>query len=293
MTILVVYNPTSHLPRDEIEQLFRSYAGKDRFCLIETSPDKSVAELLRHHLDTASMVVAVGGDGTVSATAAGMLERAIPLGIVPAGSTNMLARVNRVPLQPEAAVRLILGQHELERIDAGVCGDRVLLHLGGAGLDARMFERSSTLLKRRLRWLGYGPAVLRSLNERASNVEVVVDGIALTVRSRLVLIANSGALINPRFTVLPTESRSDGLFEVGIFTADSVTEIAQSVAHLTVMRWREDPRVILLKGRKIRIDALPALPFEFDGDVIGETPFALEVRQRAISMICGNSSESD
>lgn len=288
MTIVVIYNPTSRIPRDELEYLFRSHIPGSEFRVIETSADESVAAQLRPHLDSASVVVAVGGDGTVSATAAAMLDSRIPLGIVPAGSTNMLARVNRVPLRPGAAVQLIANQHRIESVDAGVCGERVLLHLGGAGLDAHIFERSSSSLKRKFRWLGYGPAALRSLGERASDVEVSVDGVVVKVRSRLILIANSGALIHPSFTVLPTDSRSDGIFEVGIFTADSMVEIAQSLADLTILRWRENSRLIQLRGREIRIAATPALPFEFDGDVIGKTPFALQVRQRAIDMICGD-----
>ena len=279
--------PDQPRERQEVERLFTRYAEGTPLRFLETNVEESIPSLLAPELSSASVVVAVGGDGTVSGTAAALLGTGIPLGIVPAGSTNMLAKVNKVPLDTEGAVRLITGEHWVDEIDAGVSGDRVLLHLGGAGLDARIFQRSSTSLKRRFKWLGYAPSAVRSLQDAGAEVSISVDGSTINVRTRMVLVANSGSVIHPRFTVLPTASRSDGIFEVGIFTADSLPEIALTLSDLTVMRWRSSPRLIQLRGSDIRVEATPDLPFEFDGDVIGTTPFSLTVRQKAVRIICG------
>jgi diacylglycerol kinase family enzyme len=287
MSILVVYNPISRLARADLDQHLLRHFADQSVQVIETREEETIQHVLAPHLREADMVVAVGGDGTVSGAAAAVLGSSIPLGIVPAGSTNMLARMNRVPLDVDAAIALLAGEHALEAIDAGVSGDRVLLHLGGAGLDARIFQRSSSNLKRRLRWLGYGPPAIQSLRDSASEVCVTVDGVTVNVRSRMILVANAGSLIHPSFTIVPTESRSDGRFEIAIFTADNLKEIARSISDLTILRSRESPHIIRLAGSEVSVSADPPLPFEFDGDVIGETPFALEVRQKAVVMICG------
>ncbi|MGD9711818.1 MAG: diacylglycerol kinase family protein [Thermomicrobiales bacterium] len=293
MKIVAVYNPTSRVPRSEIERLFGIHAADWPLTIIETAAGEPISSRIAPELLQTSVVVAIGGDGTVSSTAAALIDTGVPLGIVPAGTTNMLAKVNRVPATAEGAIRLITGEHRIELVDAGICGDRVLLHLGGAGLDARIFERSSSSLKRRLQWLGYLPPAIRGVRDRGSDVAVTVDGATVNVHSRMVLIANTGAVIHPGFTVVPTQSRSDGLFEVAIFTANSMLEVGQTLSDLTIMRWRSSPRVIQLRGREIQIEASPAMPFEFDGDVIGKTPFAISVRQRAIAMICGLQASSD
>ncbi len=287
MSIVLVYNPISRVALSEVLALFRTHTPGETFRVIETSAEETTARLIAPELPDATMVVAVGGDGTVSGAAAGLLDTGIPLGIIPGGSTNMVARVNRVPMRTDRAVQLIAGRHVQQRIDTGVAGNRVLLHLGGAGLDARIFERSNLAMKRRLKWLAYGPAALQSLGDASSRLTLTVDGNTIDVQSRFVLIANSGALIRESLTLMPGADRTDGLFDVGIFTADSWPAIAATVTDLPWLRWRNSSRIIRMRGSQIAVSADPTLPYEFDGDVIGCTPFQLTVRHLAMCMICG------
>lgn len=284
----MVHNPISRVTLTEVEELFRLYAPGEQLRVVQTSTEEATPQLIAPELADASMVVAVGGDGTVSGTAAGLLNTGIPLGIIPGGSTNMVARVNRVPLRSDQAVQLLTGPHREQVIDAGRSGDRVLLHLGGAGLDARIFERSSSALKRRLKWMGYGPAALRSLGDASSRLTVTVDGVTAETQSRFVLIANSGSLIRESFSLVPAADRTDGVFDVAIFTADSWPAIAATAAELPWLRWRHSSRIITMRGVDISVQADPSMPYEFDGDVIGVTPFQITVHHLAIRMICGN-----
>ena len=98
-------------------------------------------------LGDATVAIASGGDGTVSQVAAAILDERIPLGIVPAGSTNMVAKVSDIPADSEKAVKLIFGWHRREWIDVGRSGERLLLHLGGSGIDARIFVGANSKLK--------------------------------------------------------------------------------------------------------------------------------------------------
>ncbi|MBX3070000.1 MAG: hypothetical protein KF883_05885 [Thermomicrobiales bacterium] len=288
MSIVLVHNPIGRVSLAEIQELFRIHAPGETLRVIDTSADEAISRLIAPELADASVVVAAGGDGTVSGVAAALLNTGIPLGIVPAGSTNMVARVMRVPLQADRAVQLIVGRHTRRMIDAGVSGDRVLLHQGGAGLDARIFERSSPAMKRRFKWLAYAPPALKSLGDPSSRVTVTADGVTVDVSSRFVLIANSGALLRESFTLMPGADSTDGLFDVGIFTADSWPAIAATAANLPLLRWKESSRIIRLTGSRISVAADPPIPYEFDGDVIGLTPFDLTVHRQAICMICGN-----
>lgn len=286
--IVVVVNPNSRFTHDAVEVELRRVARPGtEITFRDTVRGQPVSSLIADVLPGASLVVAVGGDGTVSDTATALLGGDIPLAIVPGGTTNMVAKVNRVPRDLRGAVSLVFGQHHIERIDVGRCGEKSLLHIGGSGLDARIFERSRQDLKRRIGWLAYGPPALSSVRLPASRYSITVDGRTLAARSRLVLIANSASLISARFTLFPGVSRQDGEFNVFVFTADSGPAIARSVADLLTLGRTRSPFMVHMQGRDISVDAEPPMPFELDGDVVGMTPFRVTVEPAALSMVCG------
>jgi diacylglycerol kinase family enzyme len=80
------------------------------------------------------IVVAIGGDGTVADVATGLLGQGTALGIIPAGSTNIVARELRIPRQARGAARLLFGPHRIAPIDVGRCKRAVLPPHGGRGL---------------------------------------------------------------------------------------------------------------------------------------------------------------
>ncbi len=285
---VLVCNPESRVSSDRVEAEFRRVAGFAVELIVrKTEPSTSISRLICDDVIPGTIVVAVGGDGTVSAVAAVLAGTDHLLGIVPGGSTNMVAKTNRVPGGVAAAVELIHGRHVIERIDVGRCADRVLLHLGGAGLDARLFSMSSQQLKKRLRWLAYGPPFAKALKEAPSRFEITIDGSCISLDSRLVLVANASSLIHPRFELMRSVSRIDGFFDVLVFTPDSWLEIARLSGHVMSMRLDTSEYAARFTGRHIVVQSTPPVPFELDGDVVGETPFEVVVEPAALSVICG------
>jgi diacylglycerol kinase family enzyme len=159
-----------------------------------TRSDAPIQGIIEDLLEEATVAIACGGDGTVSQVAAAILDERIPLGVVPAGSTNMVAKVSGIPSKPEEAVKLIFGWHRRERIDVGRSGERLLLHMGGSGIDARIFVGANSRFKRRFRWLAYVPPAISGALEKPANFTVTVDGVETQARSCLVLVANSAQL---------------------------------------------------------------------------------------------------
>jgi len=233
------------------------------------------------------VAIASGGDGTVSQVAAAILEERIPLGIVPAGSTNMIAKVSNIPSNPEAAIKLIFGWHRREQIDVGRSGERLLMHLGGSGIDARIFIGARSKLKRHLRWLAYIPPAIVGAVAKPSMYTVTVDGVETRAKSSLVLVANSAQFLYSRIHLVEDVSRTDGQFDVIIYTAEN--PFALAAAGLTSLTGQLETRgqVIRLQGAKIRIEADPPAPTELDGEVVGETPLDIAVLPRAIELIRG------
>jgi diacylglycerol kinase family enzyme len=288
---VLFWNPHSRVSADAVVESIKARCASAcevvLYSLAERNDDRQLIEEAASADATA--IVAIGGDGTVSSVAAAMIGSPIPLGIVPGGTTNMVAKVNGVPGRPQDAVDLIVGEHAVERIDVGRCGNRVLLHMGGVGLDARLFSMSSSDLKRRLRWLAYAPPLARAAAYPSSRVSIDVDGTVVELDSRLVLIANAASLIHPRLQLMQNVSRFDGRFDVLVFTASSWSAMIQTGLQAALMWLDRGNQVVRLAGETIRIDATPVMPFELDGEVEGETPLQIIVEPRALTVICGRA----
>lgn len=255
--------------------------------LRHTRPDTPIHGIIEDLLEDATVAIASGGDGTVSQVAAAILGQNIPLGIVPAGSTNMVAKVSGIPSKLESAVKLIFGWHRREWIDVGKSEDRLLLHLGGAGVDAHIFIGANSQLKKKLRWVAYVPPAITAAFEKPSLFTVTVDGVQTQAKSSLVLVANSAQLLHSSIRLARRVSRTDGAFDVLIFLADNPIELA--AAALTALAGKSETlgQVIRLRGTSIRIEADPPAPAELDGEVVGLTPLQIDVLPNAIELIRG------
>jgi diacylglycerol kinase (ATP) len=248
------------------------------------SSDEAVAAA-RDAASSAGTVIAVGGDGTVSDVATGMLGTDAVLGIVATGSTNIVARGLGIPASPEAAIRLLAGTHRVRAIDVGRCGDRCFLHMAGAGFDAEIFRGTSRSLKRSLGWLAYLPAAARALRTAPALVRVTVDGTVLTTRSPLVLVANGGAIVTPALALYPDITVDDGWLDILVFSTVTPPQIVAALGLTGLRRLHRSPHVRRLRGREVRIEADPPLPIQLDGDVRGETPRTMVIVPRGLKVI--------
>ena len=292
--IVVIANPRSRVSPDRLEQLVRAYmpAGST-IALRHTRPDMPIRGIVEDELEHATVAIASGGDGTVSQVAAAIIDCQIPLGIVPAGSTNMVAKVSDIPSNAERAVELIFGSHWRERIDAGRSGERLLLHLGGAGIDARIFIGANPTLKKYFRWAAYVPPAVAGAFADQTEFTVTVDGQVTRIRSSLVLVANSAQLLHSKIYLVDSVSRSDGMFDVLIYTARNPFELAGAGLASLVGLLETTGQVIRMRGKSIRIEADPPAPTELDGEVVGETPLKIEVLPQAIELIRGSGTHID
>ena len=97
--------------------------------------------------DKASRIIAVGGDGTVNEVASVLTETTIPLGIIPIGSGNGLARHLNIPLQFEAALDKAMHGHEIA-IDVGLINNKMFFCTAGIGFDAKVAQLFAKSKKR-------------------------------------------------------------------------------------------------------------------------------------------------
>ena len=121
------------------------------------------------------VVLACGGDGTVTACAEGVAGTGVPLAIIALGTGNLLARNVGLPMDLDEALAVALGGVQ-QPIDAGRVNGNLFVVMAGLGLDARMLSGASEPLKQRVGWLAYAISAVRHLRDRPMRAAVSADG---------------------------------------------------------------------------------------------------------------------
>lgn len=243
------------------------------------------AELARQSLGGATTMIAIGGDGTVAEVAGAVRGSGIPLGIVPAGSTNIVAQELGIPTNIRRNVDMLFGVHKIIAIDIGICGERAFLHMAGAGFDSAFFSLTDPRLKRRVGWLAYLPAAVQALNQHPFRLQIQTPDTKIEVASPLVLVANGASIINPRFRLNSLIRNDDGLLDVLVITATTPVELARVFARLATLQLERSPYLIHITASEVSIASEPMIDVELDGDVVERTPVVFTVDPRAVRVI--------
>jgi YegS/Rv2252/BmrU family lipid kinase len=236
-------------------------------------------------LDGADLVVAVGGDGTVRGCAEGLARTGVPLGVVPHGTANLLARTLRIPGQPKAALAVALDSGSVDRtIDLAVADGVPFTAMAGMGLDAAVV--AGTKLKHQFGWLAY--AMSGAVHLALPPVRFTIrldDGAPIEREARSVVAGNSG-LLPGGFSLLPDARLDDGLLDVGVLAPHGPFGWTRLAARVLTHSHRQDRMLERFKARKVEIAAQTLLPREVDGELVSAghaltvaiAPSALTVR---------------
>jgi YegS/Rv2252/BmrU family lipid kinase len=142
----------------------------------------------------ARLVLAWGGDGTINEVVSALAFDDVPLGIVPAGSGNGLARELGVHSRPERAIADAL-QAVPRAMDLGEIDGRLFANVAGIGFDAHIASRFATATRRG--FVGYAGITVRALRSYApQHYRISIDGVETSHRAILVTIANSAQFGN-------------------------------------------------------------------------------------------------
>ncbi|HEX8461642.1 MAG TPA: diacylglycerol kinase family protein [Segetibacter sp.] len=268
LTLLFAVNPISGgRQKDEHESTIRKTFEKlphiIEFFLLQGKND---AQELVKAIEKVKpqIVVAVGGDGTVSMVAKEILGTDKQLGILPAGSANGMARELNIPINIEQALQILLTGN-VKKIDVISINKLMCLHLADIGLNARLvkyFEEGNMRGK-----LGYAKVALRVLL-RQQNIRVIIHSRDKEIKrdAFMVVLANAskygtGAVINPQGDL------ADGLFEVVIIKKLGIATLIK----LWLYPKGLDPKKIeVIQAKSVHIHTQKKMHFQVDGEYIGK-----------------------
>lgn len=253
---------------------------------------EDIPALVRAALERgADLIVAAGGDGTVSLVADALAGRDVPLGIVPVGTANVLAQVLELPADLPGAVGLLAGELPTASIDGmGLGGQIGLLHIS-VGITSLMQRDTSRDLKRRFGRLAYLYVATRWLFDfQPQRFMLVVDGVRHRLNASQILIANGGAMGQQPFTWGPDIAPDDGVIDVCVINARTLRDYMGVAWSTLTGRHRQNQRLRYFKARRsvtVNTKGSAALPVQLDGELMGKTPVQVEVLPGAVRCVVG------
>jgi YegS/Rv2252/BmrU family lipid kinase len=290
--VFIVLNPMAgSCTADDVRQVLdHHFETPDAYEIYETtgSDDEDIVALVRAAIGRGSrIVVAAGGDGTVSEVAEGLIESDVPMALIPVGTANVFARELALPLDLEGACALLAGPHETTHVDAMKVGDKFYVLQIGIGIDSLMIRDTDRASKRRFGRAAYlWTAFTRLAGFQPLRFTIVADGKRSRPRALQVLIANGGVLGVAPFRWGPHIRPDDGRIDICIVSARTALDYLGLIWHTLLGQQRRDRNVRYVGARQsIVISADQPLPVQADGEIIGETPVQIQVIAKAVHVI--------
>lgn len=224
-------------------------------------------------VEGAGMVIVCGGDGTVREVCAELAGTGIPVGIIPAGTGNLLARNLDIPLYLRSAIDVALNGQDRAIDLVNVSGDGIedshFMVMAGMGFDAAIMEGVNEDIKKRIGWVAYVVSGLKSLMFPAVKVEISVDDEPFTThRARTVVVGNVGYL-QAGMPLLPDAAIDDGLLDVVILHPKRFLSWIPLAVRVLAKHEKIDELIDRKVGSRVVLRASTDTPRQLDGDSIG------------------------
>jgi YegS/Rv2252/BmrU family lipid kinase len=251
----------------------------------EVDADRLAREAIAKNVE---MVIAAGGDGTLSAVAEELIGTQIPLGIIALGTANALAAALGVPDTLEEAAQTILDGLTKE-IDAARCNGKSMVLLAGVGFEAETVEKADRQVKNRWGMLAYILSGIQQLQEFDTfEAEIETDDKIVTVSAVAITIANAA----PPTSILAQGPAGiifdDGLLDITIVAPTNRTAAVAASYHLLQTALKEEATerddIGYLRAKRVKVSTEPPQKVVVDGELIGDTPIEVECIPKGLTV---------
>ncbi len=263
-----------------------------------TEDDPGTGQARQAAADGTDLVCALGGDGTVRAVAAALVDTGTPLGLLPGGTGNLLARNLDLPVDDLAEAFRVCLDGKDKRIDVGILDvtvpgdtqaepkDYIFLIMAGVGFDADVMAQAPEGLKAQVGWAAYIVSGLRNLNGSRFGARVIFDDEReIHRRIRSLIIGNVGRL-QGGLELLPDAQADDGHLDVVLLAPKGIVGWGAVLARVITKQRKGHHRVEHRRCSSITVHLDRAQEVQLDGDPIGPglilharvKPLALAVR---------------
>jgi YegS/Rv2252/BmrU family lipid kinase len=292
MPLTLLVNPSSAGGRS-LKLLPRVEAALDaRRAVFRVERTRSLehgSELALRAIELGEVPVVISGDGLLGAVGGAMAGSQVPLGLVPAGRGNDLARSLGIPAEPEQAVEVILAG-ESRRIDVGEANGKRFLGIASVGFDSECNR-----LANETHWLRgnsvYAYSMMRTLiGWRSARFTLAVGEERKRISGYFVAVANNSVYGGGMY-IAPDAELDDGEFDVVSIGEGGKLRFLWGLKDVLKGRHLSKDEVDVFRTPRLQIDASRPFPVYADGDHLTDLPVSLRVLPRSLSILVPPSEE--
>jgi diacylglycerol kinase (ATP) len=297
MHAYVILNPVAG--QDGPEQVRRvleqpKKEGRWTYALYETTGEEDLKTIVQDALEKDyDLIVAAGGDGTVSGVADGMAGSDLALGILPAGTVNSLAAALDIPEDYEKAVDLILSDHSVRAVDSIHDGQRHYLINVSMGVTAQSMKKTDREEKNRLGWWAYFRTGIKKILGLEPNyfTFTFADQEERFLAAEVILF-NSDDLGVIDEDIGANVEIDDGVLNLYAVRSRTLIDLVSILWRTLFRRPKNDPHVRYWKVTdKVQIAADRGLSYQGDGDIKGDLPAHFSVKKGSVRIIVPKTAD--
>lgn len=269
---LVCLNSAARSGANGIEDARRILCGAG-VELVEVRPDsaQALADAIRDHRGSVDCVILGGGDGTLNAAAAGILDAGLPFGVLPLGTANDFARSIGIPTDLSAAAKVIATGMS-RPIDVGDVNGHPYFNVASIGLSADLAQTLTRDVKRRFGRLSYAVSAAKVLfRARPFHATLIWDDTHVTVRTMQIAVGN-GRFYGGGNIVAPDARIDDGQLDLYSLEFGDVWRMALIVPTFKSGEHGAVQEVRTARGTRFEVTTRRPRPVNADGEIVTETP---------------------
>ncbi|WP_024285557.1 diacylglycerol kinase family protein [Cellulomonas sp. KRMCY2] len=284
----VIYNPTKVLELDQFRRRVEfalSRSGWQPTLWLETLVDDPGRGMARAALARGvDLVLVAGGDGTVRTVCAELAGSAVPVGLVPAGTGNLLCRNLGIPLDEDDAIAVALRgvPTAIDMVRWTVDGQsRIFAVMAGVGLDAQIMRDTDPRLKTVLRGGAYVVAAAQQVMMPAFGATVTVDGVTCHDGDAVIAMVGNVGRLQGGIQLIPGASPTDGELDVLVASKAGLAGLIRPAS--AALRVATEPPPTHVRGQRVDVVLDRPVAYQLDGDMSGEAmAFTAEVLPHAL-----------
>lgn len=243
-------------------------------------PDQ-IGTLIRQHACDIDCVIVGGGDGSLNAAAAALVDTRLPLGVLPMGTANDLARTLKIPNDLDQASDVI-STGLLHRIDLGRVNGCYFFNVANIGLGVHVANTLSSDLKQRWGIFSYAHSLVKSIRSfRPFHADIVCDARRRRVHSIQIAVGN-GRHYGGGMTIAEEASIDDHRLFLYSVAPLGMWEMLRFAPALHAGRFDDQHPVEVDEGSRIEITTRRPMAVTADGEVVTSTPASFDVLADAI-----------
>lgn len=294
---LLFYNPKSGQSKiDHHSTTIKAHFSSleiDLVTVLVPKPAEEIKAIIQKEIsEGVDLFLAAGGDGTVSMISTHLVGTGVPIGIVPLGTGNILARALQIPLNIEKALELITGEKSsIVDIDTFKLDDRHFLLNVSVGVSPEVMRAVGSADKQRLGFFAYlFNFIQQLLGLKLHRVYVDCDHKKSSHLASEILITNVATAGVEPLSWSDDILLNDGTLDMLIFKTKGFKEIMRLVISVFTKKCKLNPEINFLQIKDYcRIESPTTLYTQADGDIVGKTPFEIQVFPSSLSVIVGKN----